>query len=48
MISVIKTDSGGYNVIGTAGGAFILEGHLTEEQLRELVKQATKALKEAT
>jgi hypothetical protein len=45
MISVIKTTSGGYNVIGTDDGVFILQGHLTEAQLRDLKREITKALK---
>lgn len=45
MISVIKTMSGGYNVIGTADGVFVVQGHLTEAQLKELLKAGREALK---
>lgn len=47
MIAVIRTDSGNYNVIGTADDMFVIEGNLTEKQLRELIKAAQAALKEA-
>lgn len=46
MIAVIRTDSGNYNLFGTADDAFILQGNLTEAQLKELAKAITKALKE--
>lgn len=46
MIAVIRTDSGSYNLFGTSGDAFILEGNLTEAQLKELRKAIDKALKE--
>lgn len=39
-IAIIKTDSGRYNVVGTEDGAFILQGNLTKDQLKELVKKA--------
>jgi hypothetical protein len=45
MIAVIKTDSGGYNVIGTDDNVFILQGHLTKAQLKELKAEIVKALK---
>jgi hypothetical protein len=46
MISVIKTTGGTFNVIGTDEGMFILQGNLTEPQLKDLIKKANKALKE--
>lgn len=45
MISVIKVASGGYNVIGTSDGLFTIQGHLSEQQLKELIKEARAALK---
>jgi hypothetical protein len=46
MISVIKTVHKTFNVIGTDDGLFILQGNLTEDQLRELIAEAKKALEE--
>jgi hypothetical protein len=37
--------SGNYNVIGIEDGQFILQGNLTEEQLKELAKEIRKVLK---
>lgn len=47
MIAVIKTTSGGYNVLGTddSGEVFIIQGHLTKEQLKELKAEIVRALK---
>lgn len=45
MISVTKTDSGNFNLFGTRDGSFCLEGNLTEQELKELIKQAQKELK---
>jgi hypothetical protein len=45
MISVIKTSSGGYNILGTADGVFVIQGHLTKEQLKELRTEINKELK---
>jgi hypothetical protein len=45
MIAVIKTDSGTFNVFGTDDNVFILQGNLTEAQLKELIKAAREALK---
>ena len=46
MIAVIKTDSGSYNLFGTDGDFFILEGNLTKAQLQELIVKAEKVLKD--
>jgi hypothetical protein len=45
MISVIKTTSGNYNVIGTADDAFIIQGNLTKSQLQELLVAISLELK---
>jgi ABC-type transporter Mla MlaB component len=45
MISVIKVTDGSFNVIGTDNGMFVLQGNLTKEQLMELKREITKALK---
>lgn len=45
MIEVIKVTDGSYNVIGTDNGMFVLQGNLTEAQLKELLKKVRKALK---
>lgn len=37
--------SGRYNVIGIADGAFILQGTLTLEQIKELVREGQKVVK---
>ncbi len=46
MIEVIPTTGGTYNLIGTDGGMFVLQGNLTKAQLVALQKQIAKALKE--
>ena len=43
-ISVIRTDSGNYNVIGIDNNTFILQGNLTQSQLVALINAAAKAL----
>lgn len=50
MISVIRTDSGRFNVIGTDSEAdvFILQGNLTLKELKELKTKINQALKEAS
>ena len=45
MISVIRTDSGSYNLFGTRDNGFILQGNVTEEELDELAKAIEKAKK---
>jgi hypothetical protein len=45
MLSVIKTTSGGFNVVATEDGMFTLQGHVSEAQLKELIIEAKKALK---
>jgi hypothetical protein len=45
MIDVIKVTDGSYNLIGTDKGMFVLQGNLTEEQLKELLKKGKEALK---
>jgi hypothetical protein len=39
------TGNGGYNVIGTENGRFILQGNLTKAQLKELAKEIRETLK---
>lgn len=39
--------SGTWNVIGIENGAFILQGNLTTEQLKELRREINKVLKVA-
>jgi hypothetical protein len=39
--------NGTYNVIGMEDGMFFLQGNLTIEQIRALVKEANKVLKAA-
>jgi hypothetical protein len=46
MIAVIKVTDGSFNVIGTDDDMFIIQGNLTEAQLKELIKAAREALKE--
>jgi len=41
------TSDGGYNVLGIADEEFILQGHLTVAQLKELRAEINKVLKEA-
>jgi hypothetical protein len=45
MISVIKVADGSFNVIGTDNGMFVIQGNLTEAQLKDLVKKAQHELK---
>ena len=45
MVTVIRTDSGNYNLFGTEDGAFILQGNLTLAQLMELKKEVDSAIK---
>lgn len=45
MIAVIKVTDGTYNLIGTDNGLFVLQGNLTEAQLKDLLKKVRKALK---
>jgi len=45
VISVIKTDSGKYNVIGTNDDGFNVQGCLTKDELKELVVKGNQALK---
>ena len=47
VITVIRTDSGNFNLFGTHDGGFSLQGNLTEAELRELIKAAKEALKAA-
>lgn len=47
MISVIATDSGRYNVIGTGEIGFCLRGNLTLAELVQLKTQVDDALREA-
>ena len=42
MITVIRTDSGTYNLFGTRDDSFVLQGNLTEKELRELHTQISK------
>jgi len=46
MIAVIPTVHGTYNIFGTDGDDFILQGNLTKAQLEELLKAGKKALSE--
>lgn len=46
MISVIKTESGRFNVIGTNDEGFCLQGNLTEEELQELREAIDEALED--
>lgn len=45
MIEVIKVTDGTYNLIGTDDGMFVLQGNLTEAQLKALLNKIRKALK---
>jgi len=46
VIAVIKVEgTGTYNVIGTDEGMFVIQGNLTEPQLKELLKAGKEALK---
>jgi hypothetical protein len=46
VIAVIRTDSGNFNVIGTADDMFVIQGNLTEEQLLELREKIDEALED--
>lgn len=43
MISVIRTDSGTFNLFGTRDDEFILQGNLNEDELDQLVAQIEDA-----
>jgi hypothetical protein len=45
MITVIKTDSGSYNVFITRDGMFVLQGNITKAELKGLQAELKKALK---
>jgi len=47
MITVIRTDSGTYNIFGVEDGAFTLQGNLTLSQLKELKAEVDSAIKTA-
>jgi len=45
MITVIRTDSGNYNLFGTRDGMFTLQGNITLDELKELKKEVDSAVK---
>lgn len=47
MIAVIRTDGGSFNIFGTRGDFFSIQGNLDLEELEELKEAVDEALDEA-
>ena len=46
MISITKVTNGSYNVFGTSDGAFVLQGNLTKDELKQLKAEIIRVMKE--
>jgi hypothetical protein len=47
VIAVIKTIHGNYNLIGTRGDEFVLQGNMNEDELRQLKDEIEAVLDES-